>query len=66
MLEECGRGRLEDDLEYEVYPGEIKGHDVHHDDFQLDIEDDVQEERKENYNTKYKIDGPTHVSKLEA
>jgi hypothetical protein len=47
LLAERGRGRPGDDLECEVYPGVIKGHDVHDDDFQVDMEDDVQEERKE-------------------
>ena len=66
LLAERGRGRPDDDLESEVYPGVIEGHDVHDDDFQLDMEDDVQEERNEIDNTKYKIDGPTPVSELEA
>jgi hypothetical protein len=53
LLAECGRGRPDDDLECEVYLSVIKWHDVHDDDFQLDVEDDVQEERKKNDNTKY-------------
>ena len=59
LLEECTRGRLGDDFKCEVYPGVIKGHDVHDNYFQLDIENNVQEERKKNDNTKYKIDGST-------
>ena len=66
LLAERERGRPDDDLERELYPGVIKGHDVHDDGFQLDVEDDVQEGRNENNNTKYKIDGPTHVSEREA
>lgn len=56
LLAECERGRPDNDLESEVYPCVIKRHDVHNDDFQLNLKDDVQEEMKENDNTKYKID----------
>lgn len=45
LLAERGSGRADDDLEYEVYLVIIKGHDVH-DDFQLDMEDYIHEEKK--------------------
>ena len=66
LLAERRRGCPDNDLESEVYPNAIQGHDVYDNDFQLDMKDDVQEERRENDNTKYKIDGPTHVSELVA
>ena len=66
LLAERGRGRPDDDLVSEVYPDVIEGHDVYDDDFYLDLEDDVQEEKIENDNTKYRINRPTHVSELEA
>ena len=34
LLAERGRGRPNDGLDCEVYPGVIEGHDVHYDDFQ--------------------------------
>jgi len=65
LLAERGRGHLDNNLQCEVYPDIIEGHDVHDDDFQLHMEDNVQEERDKNDNTKYKINEPTFVSELE-
>ena len=58
LLAERGRGWPKYDLECEVYQSVIEGHNVHDDDFQLDIEGEVQEKMEEIDNTKYKIEGP--------
>ena len=66
LLAEWGRGHPDDNLECEVYPEVWKGHDVHDDDIQWDIEYDVLEITKENYNTKYKIGGSSFVCESKA